>query len=61
MQSVDPDQTVLSGAYTCLCHMQTAEVQINLCIRAVWSAPLIFAAWIVLYLIFLNSKFQDSS
>ena len=32
---------------TCLCHLQTTKVQISLRIRAVWSAPLLFAAWIV--------------
>ena len=26
------------------CHMRTTRVQISLCIRAVWSAPLFFAA-----------------
>ena len=30
-----------------LCHMGTTKVQISLCIRAVWSAPLLFAAYIV--------------
>ena len=29
---------------TCLCHMRTTKVQINLSIRAVWSAPLLFDA-----------------
>ena len=28
----------------CLCHMQTTKAQISLRIRAVWSAPLLFAA-----------------
>ena len=30
-----------------LCHMRTTKAQISLRIRAVWSAPLFFAAWIV--------------
>ena len=29
---------------TCLCHMRTTKAQIRLRIRAVWSAPLLFAA-----------------
>ena len=29
---------------TCLCHMRTTKTQISLRIRAVWSAPLLFAA-----------------
>ena len=29
---------------TCLCHMRTTKAQISLSIRAVWSAPLFFAA-----------------
>ena len=41
--------------------MQTTKVQISLRICKVWSAPLFFAALIVWYLFFLNSKFQDSS
>ena len=45
----------------CFCHMRTKKVQISLRIRAVWSVPLLFAAWIVQYLFFLNSKFQHSS
>ena len=32
---------------TCLCHMRTTKAQISLRIRVVWSAPLLFAAWIV--------------
>ena len=32
---------------TCFSHMQTTKAQISLRIRAVWSAPLLFAAWIV--------------
>ena len=32
---------------TCLCYMQTTKAQISLCIRALWSAPLLFAAWTV--------------
>ena len=31
--------------------MRTTKVQISLRIRAVWSAPLLFAAWIVKYLV----------
>ena len=43
-----------------LCHMQTTKAQISLCIRTVWSAPLLFAAWIVWYVYLLYPKFQDS-
>ena len=32
---------------TCLCYMWTTKTQISLHIHAVWSAPLLFAAWIV--------------
>ena len=32
---------------TCLCHMRTTKVQISVRIRAVWSAHLLFASWIV--------------
>ena len=32
---------------TCFCHMRTTKAQISMHIRAVWSAPLLFAAWIV--------------
>ena len=32
---------------TCFCYMQTTKAQISLRIRAVWSAPLLFAACIV--------------
>ena len=28
----------------CLCHLRTTKAQISLCIHAVWSAPLLFAA-----------------
>ena len=35
---------------TCFCHMRTTKAQIVLCIRAVWSAPLLFTAEIVQYL-----------
>ena len=42
-----------------ICENQKA--QISLRIRAVWSAPLLFAASIVQYLYFLQSKFQDPS
>ena len=31
---------------TCLCYMWTTKMQISLCIHAVWSAPLLFTAWI---------------
>ena len=44
-----------------LCHMWTTKVQITLRIRAVWSAPLLFAAWIVWYVYLLYPKFQDST
>ena len=51
--SVDPDQTVLLlGAVwyeprhekTCFMPVRTTKAQISLRIRAVWSAPLLFAA-----------------
>ena len=32
---------------TCFCHMWTTKAQICLRIHTVWSAPLLFAAWIV--------------
>ena len=32
---------------TCFCHMRTTKLQFSLRIRAVWSVPLLFAAWIV--------------
>ena len=32
---------------TCYCHMQTTKVRISLHVCAVWSVPLLFAAWIV--------------
>ena len=32
---------------TCLCLMRTTKAQISLRIRAFWSAPLLFAAYIV--------------
>ena len=32
---------------TCFCHMWTTKTQISLCIHAVWSAPLLCAAWTV--------------
>ena len=38
-----------------LCHMRTTKVQISLRIRAVWSAHLLFAAWIVLYLYYIQN------
>ena len=40
--------------------MRTTKVQISLRICAVWSAPLLFAAWIVLYLYLLKPELQDS-
>ena len=46
---------------TCFSHMRTTKVQISLRIRAVWSAPLLFATKIVQYLYLLNPKFQDPS
>ena len=46
---------------TCLCHMRTTKAQISLRICSVWSAPLLFAAWIVYYLQFLYPKFEASS
>ena len=36
------------------------HVQISLRIRTVWSAPLLFAAYVVLHLYLLYPKFQDS-
>ena len=44
---------------TCFCHMRTTKAQISLHIRAVWSAPLLFTAWIVEYLYLPQPKFQD--
>ena len=38
---------------TYLCHMRRAMAQISLRISTVWSAPLLFAAWIVKYLYLL--------
>ena len=35
---------------TCLCNMRKIKAQISLRIPAVWSAPLLFASWIVLFL-----------
>ena len=43
-------QEVFNGPHhekTCLCHMRTTKVQVSLHICTVWSAPLLFAAWIV--------------
>ena len=45
----------------CLCHMWTTKAQISLRIHAVWSAPLLFTAWIVWYLYLLQPKLQDPS
>ena len=42
-------------------HMRTTKGQISLRIRAVWSAPFLFAAYIVYYLQFLYPKFQAST
>ena len=44
-----------------LCYMRTTKAQISLRIRAVWSASLLFAAYIVWYVYLLYPKFQDSS
>ena len=44
-----------------LSHMQTTKVQVSLRICAAWSAPLLFAAYIVWYVYLLYPKFQDSS
>ena len=43
---------------TCFCRMWTTKAQISLRIHAVWSAPLLFAAWIVTRL--YNSKIYSS-
>ena len=40
------------------CHMWTTKVQISLPIRAIWSAPLLLAVWIVEYLQFLYWNFR---
>ena len=40
---------------------RTTQAQTSLRIRAVWSAPLLFAFWKVPYLISLQVKFQFSS
>ena len=39
----------------------TTQAQTSLRIRAVWSAPLLFAFWKILYVNFLQVKFQFSS
>ena len=41
--------------------LQTTQAQTSLRIRAVWSAPLLFAYWKVSYLDLLRAKFQFSS
>ena len=41
--------------------LRTTLAQTSLCIRAVWSAPLLFAFWKVSYLDLLRAKFQFSS
>ena len=41
--------------------LQTTQAQTSLRIRAVWSAPLLFAYWKVSYLDLLHAKFQFSS
>ena len=43
---------------TCFCPMWTTKAQISLRIHAVWSAPLLFAAWIVTR--FYSSKLYSS-
>ena len=43
---------------TCFCPMWTTKAQISLRIHAVWSAPLLFAAWIVMR--FYSSKLYSS-
>ena len=43
---------------TCFCHTSTTKAQISLRIHAVWSAPLLFEAWIVTR--FYNSKLYSS-
>ena len=40
---------------TCVCHMRTTNAHINLRIRAVWSAPLLFECTIYMYIL-ANSK-----
>ena len=47
MQSVYNENIWATSWETCLCHMRTTKAQISLRICAVWSAPLLFAAWIV--------------
>ena len=41
--------------------LRTTKAQTSLRIRTVWSAPLLFAFWKVLYVNFLQVKFQFSS
>ena len=40
------------------CHIRTTKAQISLRIRAFWSAPLLFAAWVVQFLYLLYSNFK---
>ena len=53
MMGLDTRKPVFGG-------LQTAKVQTSLRIRAVWSAPLLFAYWKVSYLYLLQAKFQYS-
>ena len=46
---------------TCLRLFAKAKAQTSLCIRAVWSAPLLFAYWKVSYIDLLQAKCQFSS
>ena len=41
-----------------LCHVRATKMQISLRIRAVWSASLLFAPWIVQFLYILYTKVQ---
>ena len=55
------DLFIWNGTYhekTYFCHMWPTKAQINLHIHAVWSAPLLFAAWIVTRL--YSSKLYSS-
>ena len=45
--SSDPPQLCQVMQKRVLCYMRTIKAQISLRIRAVWSAPLLFAPWIV--------------
>ena len=46
---------------TCLGDLWTTQVQISLCIRTVWSVPVLFSVWKVSYVNLLQVKFQFSS